>query len=90
MKTPLSPIVFLLLVYADVDSCLYLCFTTFDFIFGGQYGFSSSEAGLATSEEALARSRTRFICGVAANIVSRDLTEQHGEQTPASTFRFAT
>lgn len=43
-----SPIVFLLaLDMSIIYSYLYFLFTTFTFVFEGQYGFSSGEAGLA-------------------------------------------
>jgi multidrug resistance protein len=49
LKMLLSPIVFSLSLYAAVVyAYLYLCFTTFETVFGGQYDFSSGEAGLAT------------------------------------------
>ncbi|RYP05067.1 hypothetical protein DL765_009962 [Monosporascus sp. GIB2] len=49
LKMLLLPIVFLLSLYAAVVySYLYLCFTTFPAVFGGQYSFGSGEADLAT------------------------------------------
>ncbi|KAI4640229.1 uncharacterized protein J4E78_010701 [Alternaria triticimaculans] len=79
LKLLLSPIVFLLSLYAPmVYSYLYLCFTTFEIVFYGQYGFSSGEAGLATLGIGTGLVLGRVICGMAANAVSKRLTEKHG------------
>ena len=49
LKMLASPIVLLLSLYAAVVySYLYLAFTTFPRVFGGQYGFDSGASGLAT------------------------------------------
>jgi hypothetical protein len=61
LKNQLSPIISLSLVCANVSSCFYFFFTTFELIFGGQNGVSGSNASLATLEEALARSRIQVI-----------------------------
>lgn len=48
LKMLISPIVFLMSVYAaTVFSYAYLCFTTFPRVFKDQYGFGSGAAGLA-------------------------------------------
>jgi len=79
LKLLLSPIVFLLSLYAAIlYSYLYLCFTTFEIVFYGQYGFSSGEAGLATLGIGIGSVLGCVICGVAANAVSKNLTEEHG------------
>ena len=79
LKLLLSPIVFLLSLYAAiVYSYLYLCFTAFEIVFYGQYSFSSGEAGLATLGIGIGSVLRCVICGVAANAVSKILTAKHG------------
>ncbi|KAH6870108.1 major facilitator superfamily domain-containing protein [Alternaria rosae] len=79
LKMLLSPIVFLLSLYAAiVYSYLYLCFTTFEIVFYGQYGFSSGEAGLATLGIGIGSVLGCVVCGIAANAVSKYLTGKHG------------
>lgn len=79
LKMLLSPIVFLLSLYAAiVYSYLYLCFTAFEIVFYGQYDFSSGEAGLATLGIGIGSVLGCVICGMAANAVSKYLTEKHG------------
>ena len=79
LKMLLSPIVFSLSLYAaTVYSYLYLCFTTFEVVFYGQYGFSSGEAGLATLGIGVGSVLGCVICGVAANAVSKSLTKKYG------------
>ncbi|KAF1993362.1 MFS general substrate transporter [Amniculicola lignicola CBS 123094] len=79
LKMLLSPIVFSLSLYAaTVYSYLYLCFTTFEAVFYGQYGFTSGEAGLATLGIGVGSVLGCVICGVAANAVSESLTKKHG------------
>jgi multidrug resistance protein len=79
LKMLMSPIVFSLSLYAaTVYAYLYLCFTTFDIVFYGQYNFNSSEAGLAALGVGVGSVFGCIICGVAANAVSKSLTEKHG------------
>jgi MFS family permease len=79
LKMLLSPIVFLLSLYAAiVYSYLYLCFTTFEVVFYGQYGFNSGEAGLATLGLGVGSVIGCIICGVAVNIISARLVKKHG------------
>jgi len=79
VKTLRYSIVSLLSLYAaTVYSYLYLCFTAFEIVFYGQYGFSSGEAGLATLCIGIGSVLGCVICGVAANAVSKNLTEKLG------------
>ena len=72
LKMLMSPIVFSLSLYAaTVYAYLYLCFTTFEIVFYGQYGFNSGEAGLATLGIGVGSVLGCIICGVAANAVSK-------------------
>jgi multidrug resistance protein len=48
-KMLLSPVILSLSLYMALNyAILYVCFTTFEVVFGEQYGFTSGEAGLAT------------------------------------------
>jgi multidrug resistance protein len=79
LKMLLSPIVFLLSLYAAVVySYLYLCFTTFEIVFYGQYGFTSGEAGLANLGIGVGSVLGCIFCGVMANAISKNLTTKHG------------
>lgn len=79
LKMLLSPIVFLLSLYAAVVySYLYLCFTTFETVFGGQYGFNSGESGLATLGLGVGSVVGVLACGVAVEKISKHLTEKNG------------
>jgi multidrug resistance protein len=79
LKMLLSPIVFLLSLYAAiVYSYLYLCFTTFEVVFYGQYGFNSGEAGLATLGLGVGSVLGCVICGVAVDKLSKHLVAKNG------------
>ncbi len=79
LKMLLSPIVFSMSLYAAVVySYLYLCFTTFEVVFGGQYGFNSGEAGLATLGLSIGSIVGVFGCGATAEKISKYLTEKNG------------
>lgn len=80
LKMLLPPIIFSLSLYAAiVYSYLYLCFFTFEVVFYKQYGFSSGEAGLATLGIGIGSVLGCVICGLAANLVSKSLTQKHGD-----------
>lgn len=79
LKMLLSPIVFLLSLYAAiVYSYLYLCFTTFEVVFGTQYGFSSGEAGLATLGLGLGSVIGVIICGILLKKLPQILNKESG------------
>jgi multidrug resistance protein len=79
IKMLLSPIVFILSLYAAiVYSYLYLCFTTFEVVFAGQYGFSSGEAGLATLGLGIGSTLGCIVCGLAVNAISKHLVAKNG------------
>lgn len=79
LKMLLSPIIFLLSFYAAVVySYLYICFTTFEVVFGGQYGFNSGEAGLATLGLGLGSILGVVGCGLVTEKVFRRLVKKHG------------
>jgi multidrug resistance protein len=79
LKMLLSPIVFILSLYAAiVYSYLYLCFTTFEVVFAGQYGFSSGEAGLATLGLGIGSTLGCIVCGLAVNAISKHLVAKNG------------
>jgi multidrug resistance protein len=79
LKMLLSPIVFSLAIYAAVVySYLYLCFTTFEVVFGTQYGFSGGEAGLATLGLGLGSVIGVLGYGVTSNKLSALLTKRNG------------
>ncbi|RYO88687.1 hypothetical protein DL766_004433 [Monosporascus sp. MC13-8B] len=82
LKMLLLPIVFLLSLYAAVVySYLYLCFTTFPAVFGGQYGFGSGAAGLATLGMGVGSIVGVFFCGGVADKLSNYLTKKNGGDT---------
>jgi len=79
LKMMLSPIVFSLALYAAVVySYLYLCFTTFEVVFGNQYGFSGGEAGLATLGLGIGSVIGVIGYGVTSNNISALLTKRNG------------
>ncbi|KAF2025149.1 MFS general substrate transporter [Setomelanomma holmii] len=79
LKMLLSPIVFLLSLYAAiVYSYLYLCFTTIEVVFGRQYGFNSGEAGLATMGMGIGSAVGIAGCGLASQKISGYLTKKNG------------
>jgi multidrug resistance protein len=79
LKMLLSPIVFSLSLYAAVVyAYLYLCFTTFETVFGGQYGFSSGEAGLATLGLGIGAIIGTLACGAIGERSSKYLTAKNG------------
>ncbi|KND89836.1 putative transporter [Tolypocladium ophioglossoides CBS 100239] len=90
LKMLLSPIVFMLSLYAAVVySYLYLCFTTFPLVFGGQYGFGSGASGLATIGLGVGSLVGVFFCGAVAEKLSNYLTEKNGGE-PKPEYRFPT
>jgi MFS family permease len=79
LKMLLSPIVFILSLYAAVVyGYLYLCFTTFEVVFSGQYGFGSGESGLATLGLGIGSVIGCFVCGVSINAISKHLVAKNG------------
>jgi multidrug resistance protein len=79
LKMLLSPVVFSLSLYAAVVySYLYLCFTTFEVVFGSQYGFSSGQSGLVTLGFGVGSVVGIIGCGVASQKISGHLTEKNG------------
>ncbi|KAE8383476.1 major facilitator superfamily domain-containing protein [Aspergillus bertholletiae] len=79
LKMLMSPIVFLLSLYAAVVySYLYLCFTTFPLVFGGQYGFGSGASGLATLGLGVGSLLGVVFCGGASDRLSNYLTAKNG------------
>ncbi|OGM48092.1 hypothetical protein ABOM_002891 [Aspergillus bombycis] len=79
LKMLMSPIVLLLSLYAAVVySYLYLCFTTFPLIFGGQYGFGSGASGLATLGLGVGSLVGVIFCGAASDKLSNYLTLKNG------------
>lgn len=79
LKMLVSPIVFLLSLYAAiVYSYVYLCFTTFEVVFGGQYSFNSGESGLASLGLGVGSVLGVVACGVAVEKISKHLTAKHG------------
>ncbi|KAH7083995.1 major facilitator superfamily domain-containing protein [Paraphoma chrysanthemicola] len=79
LKMLLSPIVLSLSLYAAVVySYLYLCFTTFEVVFGEQYGFSSGQAGLATLGIGIGSIVGIIGCGIASKKISAHLTQKNG------------
>jgi multidrug resistance protein len=79
LKMLLLPTVFLLSFYAAlVYSYFNLCFTTFPGVFGGQYGFGSGAAGLATLGMGVGSVVGVFFCGAVSDKLSAYLTKKHG------------
>ncbi|KAF2826048.1 MFS general substrate transporter [Ophiobolus disseminans] len=79
LKMLLSPMVFSLSLYqAVVYSYLYLCFTTFERVFGSQYGFSSGEAGLATLGLGVGSVIGVFGYAISSKRISERLTKKNG------------
>lgn len=82
LKMLISPIVFLLSLYAAVVySYLYLCFTTFPEVFGTKYGFGSGASGLATLGLGVGSIIGVFFCGGASDKLSKYLAQKHGGET---------
>lgn len=89
LKMLTSPIVFLLSLYAAlVYSYLYLAFTTFPRVFGGQYGFGSGASGLATLGLGVG-SVVGVLFGAVSDKVSNYLTKKHGGE-PKPEYRLPT
>lgn len=79
LKMLMSPIVFLLSLYAAiVYSYLYLSFTTFPMVFGDQYGFGSGPSGLATLGLGVGCIVGVVFCGATAERLSKHLTQKNG------------
>jgi len=79
LKMLLSPMVFSLSLYAAVVySYLYLCFTSFEVVFGNLYGFTSGEAGLATLGLGLGSVFGIFGYGISSKVISERLTKKNG------------
>jgi hypothetical protein len=79
LKMLLSPIVFSLSLYAAiVYSYLYLCFTTFVTVFGGQYGFNSGAAGVATLGLGIGATKGTLACGAIGERSPKYLTAKYG------------
>ncbi|KAI0911295.1 major facilitator superfamily domain-containing protein [Ustulina deusta] len=79
LKMLLLPIVFLLSLYVSVVySYLYLCFTTFPAVFGGQYGFGSGASGLVTLGIGVGSIVGVGFTGAVADRLSKYLTEKNG------------
>jgi multidrug resistance protein len=79
LKMLVSPIIFLLSLYAAVVySYLYLCFTTFPGVFGTKYHFGSGASGLATLGLGIGSVLGLFICGGTSDRLSKYLTQKHG------------
>ncbi|KAF1844579.1 MFS general substrate transporter [Cucurbitaria berberidis CBS 394.84] len=79
LKMLLSPIIFSLSLYAAiVYSYLYLCFTTFETVFGEQYGFNSGQSGLAALGLGVGSVLGVIACGVAAEKINKHLTDKNG------------
>lgn len=79
LKMLLSPIVFSLSLYAAVVySYLYLCFTTFEVVFGSQYGFSSGQSGVATLGLGIGAVLGIIGCAASSQKISAHLTEKNG------------
>lgn len=73
------PFVFLLSLHAAiVHSYLYLCFTTFPFVFGDQYGFGSGASGLATLGLGVGSIVGVAFCGASAEALSKYLIRKNG------------
>jgi hypothetical protein len=79
LKMLLSPIVFSLSLYAAVVySYLYLCFTTFETVLGGQYGFNSGAAGVATLGLGIGVIIGTLACDAIGERSSKYLTAKNG------------
>lgn len=79
LKMLLSPIVASLSLYiAVVYSYLYISFTTFPGVFGGQYGFGSGASGLATLGLGIGSLAGVIFCGGVADRLSNHLTRVNG------------
>ena len=79
LKMLAFPIVFLLSLYAAVVySYLYISFTTFPTVFGGQYGFGSGASGLATLGLAVGSLVGVTFCGAVADRLSARLAKAKG------------
>jgi multidrug resistance protein len=79
LKMLLSPIVFSLSLYAAVVySYLYLCFTTFEVVFGSQYGFSSGQSGVATLGLGIGAVLGIIGCAASSQKISAYLSERNG------------
>lgn len=90
LKMLLSPIVFLLSLYAAVVySYLYLCFTTFPAVFGGQYGFGSGASGLATLGLGIGSIVGIVFCGAVGDKLLHYLSRKHGGE-PKPEYRLPT
>jgi multidrug resistance protein len=90
LKMLISPIVFLLSLHAAiVYSYLYLCFTTFPFVFGDQYGFGSGASGLATLGLGVGSIVGVAFCGASAEALSKYLTQKNGGE-PQPEYRLPT
>jgi MFS family permease len=79
LKMLISPIVFLLSVYAaTVFSYAYLCFTTFPRIFEDQYSFSSGASGLASLGLGVGFVVGLVFCAAVSDRWSAYLTKRNG------------
>lgn len=79
LKMLLLPIVAILSVYAAVVySYLYLLFTTFDTVFGQQYGFGSGASGLVPLGVGVGSIVGVAICGGLADKISNSLARKNG------------
>lgn len=79
LKMLISPIVFLLSVYAaTLYSYAYLCFTTFPRVFGDQYGFDTQASGLASLGLGVGFIVGLVFCGAVSDRWSAYLTRKSG------------
>ncbi|PNY28324.1 transporter, partial [Tolypocladium capitatum] len=77
------------LYVAVVCSYLYLCFTTFPRVFGGQYGSGSGSSGLATMGLGVGSLAGVIFCGAVSDKPSNYLTDKIGGE-PRSENRLPT